>query len=210
MEAKDTHKAFQSLEILLHGTACEFVKKYISFCHSNKRSPDADGFLYWASENENETFKLVFELIFNFCLAVYIQKLGVRSNDAKMIAAARYKFMPLFFAFNHPIYQEIEYRDLKKQVLYPPEIKRFLDDNMSFSLNLDLNHQGGDFCLEGKIKRVPFQKIYGEESLVVLTTLRIFVIKQIQIYIFRMMTGTEKWNCMMRSLHGERSYAHQK
>ena len=61
--------------------------------------------------------------------------------------------MPLFFAFNHPIYKEIEYRDLKKQVLYPPEIKRFLDENMSFSLNLDLNHQGGDFCLEGKIKR---------------------------------------------------------
>ena len=100
VEAKDTHKAFQSIEILLH-----------------------------------ETFKLVFELIFNFCLAVYIQKLGVRSNDAKMIATARYKFMPLLFAFNHPIYQEIEYRDLKKQVLYPPEIKRFLDENMSKNLS---------------------------------------------------------------------------
>ena len=85
MEAKDTHKEFQSLEILLHGIACEFVKQYISFCYSNKRSPDADSFLHRPSEKESETFKLVFEFICNFCLAVYIQKLGVRSNDAKMI-----------------------------------------------------------------------------------------------------------------------------
>lgn len=37
---------------------------------------------------------------------------------------------------------------------HPEEIKELLDDNMSFSSSqLGHNHQGGDFVLEGKIKR---------------------------------------------------------
>ena len=49
---------------------------------------------------------------------------------------------------------EIEYRDLENQSIYPKEIKSCLDQNMSFSTSqLEQNHQGGDFCLEGKIKR---------------------------------------------------------
>ena len=113
-----------------------------------------EGFLEWFSAIENETFGLVGEIIFNFVLAVYVQKLGVRCNDRKMISAGRYKFMPLFYAFNHPIYQDIEYYDLQNMATYPKEIKELLDDNMSFSSSqLDHNHQGGDFVLEGKIKR---------------------------------------------------------
>ena len=109
----------------------------------------------WADNVDNKTFNLVYQLIFNFVLAVHVQKIGVRCNDSSMIAAGRYKFMPLFFAFNHPIYQEIEYRDLRNQVLYPKEVKHLLDNSMSFTESqLDQNHQGGDFCLEGKIKRL--------------------------------------------------------
>ena len=55
--------------------------------------------------------------------------------------------------FRHPIYQEIEYRDLKNRTLYPKEIKTVTDENMSFTTSLDLNHEGGDFCLENKIKK---------------------------------------------------------
>ena len=81
-------------------------------------------------------------------------KVGVRCNDTATIDAGRLKFMPLFYGFNHPIYQEIEYRDLQNRVCYPEEVRKLLDRNMAFSDSaLDLNHQGGDFCLEGKIKR---------------------------------------------------------
>ena len=62
-----------------------------------------------------------------------------------MIRAGRYKFMPTFYAFNYPIYQDIEYYNLQNMATYPEEIKELLDDNMSFSSSqLDHNHQGDD------------------------------------------------------------------
>ena len=52
------------------------------------------------------------------------------------------------------MYQDIEYYDLQNVAKYPEGIKELLDDNMSFSSSqLDHNHQGGDYVLEGKIKR---------------------------------------------------------
>ena len=139
---------------LLHGCTSEFCREYLNHCKSNNLVSNAEGFFDWMSSIENETFNLVYQLVFNFAFAVYVLKMGVRCNDVNMINAGRYKFMPLFYAFNHPIYQYIEYRDLKNQVIYPKEVKKVLDDNMSFSKQLDHNHQGGDFSLEGKIKRL--------------------------------------------------------
>ena len=150
-DAKDTHKSFQTLQILLHGTASEMVRNYLLSCKENE-TPRAAGFIQWMECNQNESFTLVSQLIFNYTLAIYIQKVGVRCNDESVISAGRYKFMPMFYAFKHPIYQEIEYRDLRNRALYPKEIKDLTDSNMSFSSSLDLNHEGGDFCLENKIK----------------------------------------------------------
>ena len=64
--------------------------------------------------------------------------------------------MPLFYAFHHPIYQDIEFFDLLNTVSYLDEIKKMLFENTTFtSSNLDHNHQRGegDFFLEDKIKR---------------------------------------------------------
>ena len=122
------------------GTAAEFCYQYIDWCSNNKSSITAQGFLNWMDSVENETMHLVYQLIFNFALAIYVQKTGVRCNDHKLVNAGRYKFMPLFYAFNHPIYQEIEYRDLRNQISYPDEIKKLLSANISFtSSKLDHN-----------------------------------------------------------------------
>ena len=62
--------------------------------------------------------------------------------------------MDLFFAFNHPIYREMEYRDLKNRVLYPPEIKQLRDRNVSYSTTtISGKSKDGDFLLEEKVKR---------------------------------------------------------
>ena len=83
---------------------------------------------------------MVGELIFNFASSTYIQKLGARCNDA-MISAGRYKFLPLFYAFHHPI-------------SLPQEVRKLLKKNMTFTSScLEYNHKGGDFILEGKIKK---------------------------------------------------------
>ena len=162
VNAKDTHKSFQSLEILLHGTALEFCREYLN---ANKTSkPSVAGFLNWASDNPNERFNLVFQLIFTYAFAIYAQKVGVRCNDSSLIDAARFKFMPMFYGFDHPIYQEIEYRDLQLKARCPPPIAQFIRDNASFTTNSQLDHQGGDFCLEGKIKRQKMMAPKGDIS----------------------------------------------
>ena len=169
IEAKDTHKAYQSLEVLLHG-ACEFAAQYIQYCKEKLLAPSATGFMEWTTCIENETFSLVFQIIFNYALAVYVQKIGVRCNDHALAEARRYKFMPMFFAFNHPIYQEIEYRDLKNGVSYPQEVKNVANANMAFSQSQpNHNHQGGASVLKGKLSatkclllREKYPRIHGD------------------------------------------------
>ena len=120
VNAKDTHKSFQSLETLVHGTATEMCRLYVRQCQRDQIS--VDGFLKWASDNENETFNLMFQLIFTYAFAIYAQKIGVRCNDKNLTNGARYKFIPMFYGLSHPIYQELEYRDLENRALYPDEI----------------------------------------------------------------------------------------
>ena len=65
---------------------------------------------------------MVNQLILSYTLAIYIQKVGIRHNYHEFLSAVRYKFISMFFAFNHPIYREIEYSDLLNFVSYPPEL----------------------------------------------------------------------------------------
>ena len=81
--------------------------------------------------------------MFNYVLAVYLFKIGVRHNDESLISSGRYKFDDLFYAFH-----------LKNCVLYPTEVRALRDKNMSYSCTTQKGEsQGGDFILEGKVKR---------------------------------------------------------
>ena len=88
-----------------------------------------------------------------------------------MVAAGRYKFMPLFYAFHHPIYQDIGFFDLLNTVSYTDEVKKMLFENTTFtSSDLEHNHQGGIFCLTVKLKdtkwlfqKTKFQRIRREQ-----------------------------------------------
>ena len=63
-------------------------------------------------------------------------------------------FPAFFYGFNHPYYQEIEFRDLKLKSLAPPEILLQLKKNLTFSGDEKLSRgQGGDFLLEQKVKQ---------------------------------------------------------
>ena len=97
--------------------------------------------------------KLLTQLFLTFGLAIYIQRIGDCNNDAKMSNAGRYKFIDLFFLFKHPIYREVEYRELWNKVLYPPEIQVLLESNLSYSSSdKEQTCQGADFILEEKVK----------------------------------------------------------
>ena len=152
IDTKDTHKAFQTSQILLHGTSAEFCKIYIDHCKGNTFSVSPEGFLKFLSDNENETSGLVGELIFNFALSIYIQKLGARCNDA-MISAGRYKFLPFFMHFII-LFIKTEFFDLINIISLPQEVRKLLKKNMTFTSScLEQNHEGRDFILAGKIKK---------------------------------------------------------
>ena len=98
-------------------------------------------------------------------LATYFFKVGVRNNDSKLINAACLKFDALFYVFNHPIYREVEYRDVRNRCLYPEEVRAVRDKNMSFNEGKNKGKsQCGDFILEGNVKR---QKLLAPKGPVV-------------------------------------------
>ena len=86
--------------------------------------PTTINFLEWQKQVSatNPTFKFILQLTINVALSIYVQRIGDRNNDKKCSDAGRYKFSNMFFAFNHPIYREVEYRELRKEVLFPPEV----------------------------------------------------------------------------------------
>ena len=93
------------------------------------------------------------QLTLNYAFAISLQKQDVRCNDVKAVEACHYKFLLMFYGFCHPIYQEVEYRDLRNRALYPTDLKSTMDENLTFSKsNLNHSHQGDDFVLEEKIK----------------------------------------------------------
>ena len=156
VDCKDTHKSWQSLEIFLHGTTMELLDMY-SKSLPNGEVPTVVGFLNWQAKCEKPTFKLVAELTLNIALAIYVQRVGDRHNDETCSDAGRYKFLKMFYGFNHPIYREVEYNELRQKAIFPQEISEIRAKNISFSSannNVARNHEGGDFKLENKIKQI--------------------------------------------------------
>ena len=121
-------------------------------------------FLKWQGETTSGSMKLIFQLVLTYRLGIYAQRLGDRNNDVYVSDAGRYAFIDWFYCFKHPIYREIEYRDLRNKALYPEEVKRQRSKNLSFSsTNIDARNQGGDFLLEQKVKR---QKMLAPKGVV--------------------------------------------
>ena len=147
-KCSDTHKTYQAMEVLLYGTTMEMAHSYVNECESE---PSVEGFFNW---NPNNTYHMIRQLILNYTLAILLTKLGDRSNNVKVQSAGRYKFMELFYGFNHPIYQEIEYRDLQQKIIMPEDVKKQRDENLTYSQSsIPKKHPGGDFILENKVKR---------------------------------------------------------
>ena len=154
IDCKDNHKSWQALEIFLHGTTMELVHLYTaSLAVGIKATPL--GFIEWQANVLNPTLKFMTQLTLNIALSIYVQRIGDRNNDEVCSNAGRYKFLNMFYAFNHPIYREIEYNDLRQKALYPDEIKDIRSANCTFSNVGSVvrdNHEGGDFKLENKNK----------------------------------------------------------
>ena len=152
INCKDNHKAWQAFDIFLNGTIMKLIRMYRA---EEINTPTPIGFFNWQSTVENPVLKLVCELTLTIGLGIYIHRVGERNNDYWCNEAGRLKCIDMFFEFNHPIYREVEYSDLKNKVLYPDIVKQRRKINVSFSdlkSMQNTNHQSGDFKLEENVK----------------------------------------------------------
>ena len=98
LKCANTHKMYQSLEVIVDGTILKIIRFYVS---SSEDAPSVEVFLAW---NPNSTYHVVQQLILNYGLAIMLMKAGDRRNYDNLHRAGRYNFMELFYGFNHPIY----------------------------------------------------------------------------------------------------------
>ena len=89
-------------------------------------------------------------------------KVRIKMQQYNMVIVGRYKSMPLFYTFYHPIYTTV--------YSYLSKVKQFLLKNTTFTnSNLMHNHQARNFLLEGKIRRqwllqkAKFNQILGQQ-----------------------------------------------
>ena len=78
IECKDTHKAWQSLDVYLHGMTMELLTMYITTLEEGIQ-PSTIGFLEWQkqqSDKKKTTLRFLTQLTFNAALAIYIQRVG--------------------------------------------------------------------------------------------------------------------------------------
>lgn len=98
-DAKDSHKSWQRLQILLIGTTLELIKQF----KQESSEQDHLKFLSWLSEDVNPSIRLAVELIVNFTLAAYIFKSRVRANDVTAVNEGRLKFMHSIILFTEKL-----------------------------------------------------------------------------------------------------------
>ena len=123
----------------------EMLHSYVKQCDSEH---SVEGFL---SFNLNNLYHMNSQLILNYVLPRFIFYKGDCSNNVQIQNAGCYKFSELFYCFNHPIYQEIEYLNLLQKVM-PKEVKELRDKNITYTQSLKEKKQGADFILENKVK----------------------------------------------------------
>ena len=92
--------------------ASELIWPYIIF----EENPSVEGYLKWAQDQTDSTFKLKYEQIFFYLQAIINFRIGVRFNRPSLRITARRMFAPIWSARRHPIYRLIEITD-EEQIL---------------------------------------------------------------------------------------------
>ncbi len=142
----DHHKSWDSIcNIYRHAMASELMWPYII----SEDNPSIEGYLKWAQNQTDPTFKLKYEQIFFYLQAIINFRTGVRFNRSSLRIAARRMFSPIWSARRHPIYRLIEITDEEQMLRLKPEICSLIQEKIVTSRSKLLDqHQGHDAILE--------------------------------------------------------------
>lgn len=146
----DLHKAQDALSIFHSALVKEFVFHYTTHAQSLKTSPTANGFFIWAAlESHGPSFRLLYQQVFIFQIAIIAFHRAVRTNDQLLRLAAWRLFSPLWYLRPHPIYQKVDVDDEIQWLTYDPRIKRVRELlELCSRSGFPHKHQGFDAILE--------------------------------------------------------------
>ena len=82
-------------------------------------------------------------MCFSYLHALMLLRSGVQKYNPVLVHAAKLKSYPLFFAGNHPIYQNIIFKDELDNILMPSELKTLKDKYVSVSRTGNTGHYQG-------------------------------------------------------------------
>lgn len=158
-KCSDHHKTWHMLETVPFAFTDELLHPYVNFCKENNEAATVEGYWTWNEAVVNENCIYLQNMIFTYLLAIMLYRRGQRMNDAKAIMVGQRKFMPMFYARNHPLYQKIMMTSFKTHAIIPEEIREVVMNHLTVSNTGNVgNYQGGDACLEEinkKVKTLP-------------------------------------------------------
>ena len=153
--ATNHHKSWQIFEIFLNGTSREMLTYYVKQCLSVNQNPTVDGFYKWIAGSKSKNMQFMFKVIFTFCLALHVYRIGVRRNNKDYILSAMKKLSVLFYGLNMTQYMEIDLKHRLNMSQCPQEVKQFVEQCYGMSQSGHVSKcEGGDFILESKNKRM--------------------------------------------------------
>ena len=122
-KGSDNHKAWNFLEILYIAISLELVTEFVREFIAKKHIPDIDSSWEWCENIENPNYLYIQHMCFSYLHALMLLRSGARKCNPVLVHAAKLKLYPLFFARNHPIYQNIIFKDELDNILMPSELK---------------------------------------------------------------------------------------
>ena len=152
MNCGNHHISWQIASIVYESFAQELIYEYCIQCKKDELDPSANHFVQWCCSNvKNPNYLLIYDITFNLLLGLRCFRSGIRRNNSKFALAGRQKVAPIMFVGNHIIYRDLLINDMKIRVEAPTEVKKYIEDNESFSRSGDPNRgEGGDYITENE------------------------------------------------------------
>ncbi|CAG2230053.1 unnamed protein product [Mytilus edulis] len=88
--------------IFMHSMAQEQLVPYCSQEAKTNSNPILSGYFSYLNGSTSSNYKFMLEVVFTYCLAIFVFRAGIRRNNSNAIQAGKVKFSPLFFGFNMP------------------------------------------------------------------------------------------------------------
>ena len=111
-EGIDHHRTRQILSVAMEAMAKELLLPFVRYSISKSQKPTAAKYQEWFKAVKDQSYLFWYHITFSYLLSFHLLTEAVRKNHSERIMAALIQFVPLFFTFHHPKYQQLHMRDV--------------------------------------------------------------------------------------------------